>query len=482
MDVPSALMNPFLFFLRSHLKFGSLRQLSLSKSDRGFVLPLVIMMGLVLIVASLGIIASSQNSQKNTIAQKSTAEGLAIAETGVTRILDLINQNRYISMFPDCVSRNSSTGACNDSTTSPLPKSWATITSFPSATVCGTAGSPSDVQAVASTQSWVNVNGSNTQYRLINYQYSPTVGVAPGNASLTIEGRVNNGSPSNSTSRLEVKIPVEPGPLLTEGIPGVWLAKGSTGNNNKIQGDTLINDCTVTQAQLDAMNTNTIIGNDPITGQAYEAKYTAMTFPDLPTKPSPFLNTLDLPNNTSGIITLPCLTTPCNYSTTPTVADRANASGVYEYSANNIKLQTGSSKLIITPGQKVTIYLDGEIDGNTEMVHNCTGVSGCKPTNFQIYGYAVKTTSPNFTPQICLIGNNELEAFIYAKEYTVGVGGTGVVRGTIWADAWSTSGGCGSNTSNIVVEQSARWTDLGLQPKNTPPILRNIASWQRKQR
>ena len=58
MDVPSALMNPFLFFLRSQLKFGSLRQLSLSKSDRGFVLPLVIMIGLVLIVASLGIFAS----------------------------------------------------------------------------------------------------------------------------------------------------------------------------------------------------------------------------------------------------------------------------------------------------------------------------------------------------------------------------------------------------------------------------------------
>jgi hypothetical protein len=101
MDVLNTLMNPFLFFLGSHLKLRSLRQLSLSKGDRGFVLPLVIMIGLVLIVASLGIVASSQNSQKNTIAQKSTAEGLAIAETGVTRILDLINQNRYISMVPD---------------------------------------------------------------------------------------------------------------------------------------------------------------------------------------------------------------------------------------------------------------------------------------------------------------------------------------------------------------------------------------------
>jgi hypothetical protein len=35
-------MNPFLFFLRSRLKLGSFRQLSLSKGDRGSVLPLVI--------------------------------------------------------------------------------------------------------------------------------------------------------------------------------------------------------------------------------------------------------------------------------------------------------------------------------------------------------------------------------------------------------------------------------------------------------
>jgi hypothetical protein len=478
-------MNPFVFFLSSHLKLGSLSKFSLSKGDRGFVLPLVIMIGLVLIVASLAIVASSHNSQKNASAQKSTAEGLAIAETGVTRILDLINQNRYVSMFPDCISRNSSTGACNDASTTPKPKSWATITSFPSVTVCGSSGSPTDVQTVASTQSWVNVNGSNTQYRLINYQYSPTVGVTPGTASLTIEGRVNNDTANNSTSRLEIKIPVEPGPIATEGVPGVWLVTGSTGSNNKIQGDTLINDCTVTQTQLDAMNdpsNGTIVGTDPVTGQPYEAKHTAMTFPDLPTKPSPFLNTLNIPNGTSGVITLPCTTTPCNYSTASTVADRANANGVYEYSANDLKLQTGSSKLIITPGRKVTIYLEGEIDGNTEMVHNCTGVTGCKATDFQIYGYAVKTTTPAFTPQLCLIGNNELEAFIYAKEYTVGVGGTGVIRGTIWADAWSTSGGCGSNTSNIVVEQSARWSDLGLQPKNTPPLLRNISSWQRQQR
>jgi hypothetical protein len=42
MDAPSMLMNPFVFFLSSHLKLGSLSKFSLSKGDRGFVLPLVI--------------------------------------------------------------------------------------------------------------------------------------------------------------------------------------------------------------------------------------------------------------------------------------------------------------------------------------------------------------------------------------------------------------------------------------------------------
>lgn len=456
--------------------------------DRGLALPFALVIGLVLLVVGATMIITAQNSQQKSAAQQVTAKALSMAETGVTRIQDLINQNRYISLFPDCLTRNSS-GQCNDPSASPKPQSWATITSVPGMTVCGTTGNATAVAAVASSQNWIAINSSNAdqgEYRLLSYQYTPTVGQAPGVGLLTVEGRVNNSKQlSNAAARLQVSIPVEPGPIATDAVPGVWLVKGDTGNNNKIQGDVLLNDCSVPQSSLDAMNndsTGTIVGTDPVTGQPYEAKYTSMVFPDLPSKPSPFLNTLNLPNGTSGVITLPCKTAPCSYSTTPTVADQPNSQGKYEYSANNIKLQTGSSKLIITPGEKVTIYLDGEIDGNTEIVHNCAGVTGCKPTDFQIYGYAKKTTSPAFTPEICLIGNNQLEAFIYAKEYRVGVGGTGVFRGTIWAGEWSTSGGCGSNTSNIVVEQTARWSDLGLQPKNTPPILKNISSWQHQQR
>lgn len=478
MDVPSALMNPFLFFLRSHLKFGSLRQLSLSKGDRGFVLPLVIMMGLVLIVASLGIIASSQNNQKNTIAQKSTAEGLAIAETGVTRLIDLLNKNRYISMFPDCTSRNSSTGACNDPTTTPIPQSWATASGIIQITACGTGTDTTQVSSVATNQSWLPVNSSNPdqgEYRLINYQYTPTVGVAPGTGTLTIEGRSKNSNQlSSSNSRLQVQIPINPSPPLTTGVPGVWLVSGGTGNNT-IQGDVLLGDCSVTPSNI------SVTGSDPVTGQPYTAKFTSLQFPDLPGSPSP-ANTL---NNPSGNITLPRGT-----DTAVTKTINGQSVSVYEYRVNQVNFGSGSNTITITPAQRVTFYLDGNINvgANSDIIHKCVdgsnqAIAGCKPTDFQIFGYST-ATSPR--AEICMSGNNRLEAFILAPAYTIGVagsgGGVGGIKGTVWAYNWSNSGGCGSNTSNVVVDQQARWEDLGLQPKNTPPTLGNLASWKRQQR
>lgn len=476
-------MNPFLFFLRFHLKLNSLDLVGLSKRDRGFVLPLVIMMGLVLIVASLAIVAASQNSQKNNVAQKSTAEGLAIAETGVTRILDLINQNRYVSMFSDCITRNSS-GQCQDPTvtSSPLPQSWATVNTITSQiAACGTGTDLTKVTAIATNLSWLPVNSSNTdqgEYRLISYQYSPTVGIAPGTATLTMEGRVNNSNQlNNSHSRLEVKIPVDPSPPLTTGVPGVWLTNGGTGNNT-IQGDVLLGDCGTSPGNI------SITGTDPITSQPYTAKYTNLEFPDLPTIPTTNVNTL---NNPSGNIDLPRVSD--NY-TDETIAGQTIR--FYRYVINEINFNSGSNNITIapTPNQRVLFYLNGNINvgANSDITHKCTDssnqpIAGCKPTDFQIFGYST-ATSPR--AEICMSGNNRLDAFILAPAYTIGVagsgGGVGGIKGTVWAYNWSNSGGCGSNTSNIVVYQEARWDDLGLQPKNVPPVLRNISSWQRKQK
>ncbi|MBJ7898930.1 MAG: hypothetical protein GC158_03165 [Cyanobacteria bacterium RI_101] len=441
----------------------------------GFVLPLVMMVGLVIAIVGVVMLQQSRSDQIGALNQQFAAKSLSMAEVGVTRLQDLLNKNRYLAMFPDCVSGRNSSGVCQDSSAG-AQKSWANVTNIPLLTVCGAAGNPSQVQSLASSQAWIPVNSADPnqgEYRLLTYQYTPTAGTAPGTGILTVEGRVNASSQtSNSLSRLEVKIPVEPGPILQDGVPGVWLQSGATGNNT-IQGDVLINDCGTSLSGI------TVTGTDPDTGQPYAAKYTAMEFPDLPTGVTP-ANTL---NNPSGTITLPRLS--------GTTIDTPNAQGIYEYAVNDINFQGGTNTLTITPGYKVRFYLQGSINvgSNSDIVHTCVGytpTSGCKPTDFQIFGYGQPVVNgTNITrPKMCMSGNNMLEAFILAPEYTIGVagtgGGVGGVKGTVWAYDWSNSGGCGSSTNNIVVVQQARWEDLGLEPKNTPPSLKNVASWSRQ--
>jgi hypothetical protein len=154
---------------------------------------------------------------------------------------------------------------------------------------------------------------------------------------------------------------------------------------------------------------------------------------------------------------------------------------VYEYLVNSINM-SGNSTLTITPGQRVTFYLDGDIDsqGNSNVVHSCQDaannpIPNCKPTDFQIFGYGGSGS------KICLIGNKVIEAFILAPNYTGGVsgagGGAGGIKGSVWLGSWSTGGSCGSNTTNSVIQQQARWDELGLTPKNLPPKLGGGGSW-----
>ena len=519
MDVPNTLMNPFLFFLSSHLKLASLRQRSLSKGDRGFVLPLVIMIGLVLIVASLAIVMGSHNSRKASSSQESSAKGLAIAETGVTRLLDLINQNKYIAEIPDCVGTRDSSGRCpDDGGTSPSytptntpTKSWANITSTDSAvqdvTVCakppvsGSTPSPQQLliaqikaqSIVVSPQTWQSLDSSNPnkgQYRLVSYNYNSALG------TLTVEGRVNTDDINSGAAKLTVSFPVIPNQVEPT-VPGVWLLSGNTGSN-KIQGNVLINDCSVATSSI------TVAQPSPPPDPPYSVSYTKQTFPTLgattcpsvspylvypspaPSPAIPYGTPVNTLTDPSGAIVLP----RAGDTAVSKTLENGSTVNIYEYCVNKIT-ENGNNSITVTPGQRVSLYLKGNIDGNNEIIHSCLDasnnpISGCKPADLQIFGYGQPVGGTR--PKICLTGNRKIEAFILAPQYTVGVsgsgGGAGGVKGTVWAYDWSNASGCGSNTSNIVVEQTASWGEMygiGL-PQNQPPTLQNISSWQRKQR
>jgi Tfp pilus assembly protein PilX len=451
----------------------------ITRSDnKGFALPIVMGIGLIIVLLGAVMMVRSQGDRVTASTQKATTQGLSAAETGVTRYQSLVNNNRAIAAYPDCSGTRDSSGTCPDSGST---GSWSNATSISGLTSCS-GGNPTTVSS-NSTSQWQDIDSSDSsrgQYRLISYSYLSDAGSGtstPGTGTLIVEGRVNqSGSGSSaskdvgtSTTRLQVKIPVQTGDINNIPIPGLWLTEGGTGNNT-IDADVLLNDCTVNLSDITITSGRT-------------KNYTTLGFPSLPTKPT-FISS---PNNqvlgtinSSNMTALGATDIGGSHKrlTLPRTGDTANSSGIYEYSVTSIDIPQ-NSELLITPGQKVKLYLDNGITSGGNIIHNCDGVSNCKPTDFQIYGYGGSGT------EICTNGNNYVEAFIFAPNYSVGVAGSGSsvggIKGSVWAKGWSNNTGCGSNTSNTVVEQLATWSEIGLTPTNLPPILANLNNWQRQE-
>jgi hypothetical protein len=237
-----------------------------------------------------------------------------------------------------------------------------------------------------------------------------------------------------------------------------------------------------------------------------------LTFPNLPTPPASFSA-----NNTLGNITS-ALTLPQASDSYDVQEINGYKVRVYKYKVTSINLQNNGDTITITPGKRVTFYVEGNIStgGQGKFVHSCTGYTSpgsltpvstttdfpiptaisanayneqCKPSDLQIFGYGKTnlTGAAISNPEICLNGNGFLEAFILGPTYKAGVAGAGAsggFKGSIWVNEWSTGSGCGSNTSHVVVDQDSTWDELiplGLTINNLPPTIASISSWERQE-
>ena len=474
--------------MNTKLKLALIRRYS----DRGFAMPIAIGLGFVMILIAATMIMRSQGDQITASTQKATNRGLSAAETGITRYQSLINNNRVIATYP-------LTGTL----------SWTNASSIPGITSCSGGGttpvkdasttawrdvSTEDLNGNGTLDTGEDINGNGTldsdpslgQYRLVNYVYpapgtTGTVGVAPGIGQLTVEGRVNQSSSGSTattsvgtaTTRLQINIPVQQGDINTVPVPGAWFKEGGmedaqTGKAEKtVKGNVLLSDCSVKPA-ADAYQAMTgkppVPYTDPTTGKPYKTTTANISFPDLPTKPTiPTSNQLGTIN--SNIILPDLVTIPKD---TQTTIDGITA---YRYSITAIT----KGNIVITPGQKVIFYLDGNIDKGVDIIHNCLGVGGCDPTDFQIYGYAANG-------QMCLNGNNALQGFVFAPTYSAGVTGNGNIEGSLWTKDFGKISNCGSNNPSVVVTQDADWNtllSLGLK-FNLPPVVSSPSLWKRE--
>uniref|UniRef100_B8HQ02 Uncharacterized protein n=1 Tax=Cyanothece sp. (strain PCC 7425 / ATCC 29141) TaxID=395961 RepID=B8HQ02_CYAP4 len=366
-----------------------------------------------------------------------------------------------------------------------------------------------------------------------------------GNGILTVEGRVelaanNDNDASTAQSQIQVQVPVTPIGTYSS-FPGVWVRTGDTGGNNTMQANVVISDC---NASLNNVN---VAGTDPATGEPYKKFFSRATMPDVPAdcqsttynsnvdssvtcRPTSFATSNNLGDITTDIrlprtgdsselIYIPRLDANGNvvYNSGVPVLDQFR---VFKYRVGNVTLngseevviQTGSQNIANLPSPpaknpapdstqvpiKVYLYVDGNISmpGQAGITRKCVftaavdgfdaTVPNCTATDLHIYGY---NRNGNANPEMCMNGRGYIEGLILAPNYKVGVagsgGGDGGVKGAVWANSWSTSGGCGSNTTNVVVDQRGGWVELApflrVTVARSPATIKPPGSWVRRE-
>lgn len=496
----------------------------MANKEKGFALPLAVLIGLIMMGTGMTMIIRAQGDQSKVIAQNARADGLRSSEAGVTRVQDLLNSVRVMAMF----NGNCPSGDCwrtaQVPTGNPSPGLQTDLKRLNIATACGNRDRINEIankilaptgQRAASpglrdlaSGEWFQLN-DNRYYRVVGYNFTPSADPnIVGLGVLTLEGLsrksaatdptnidIDRDSDDNAASRnrVVVSIPILPSRPLAftrPTAPALWVSEGATENAGatgditvgsadyssgaNFEGDVVMSDPTVfdeatatRRPELECfISTQKIQQPTAASNTPYKAQFVGVTFPNLPAIPTP----ASLPSAQQNLA-------PASSETFPRPGDTPSSSGVYEYIVDNINL-SGSDRITITPGQQVVFYVRGNINGAIE--HNCGSVTGCRPGNLKIYAYNNRVLLGAAAPQICLRGSQRLEAFIFARDYSLGKTGTGTFIGAAWGRNWGKIPDCASPNNAVAVTQGVEWTDLpNLRPNplRTLPQLGNIANW-----
>ncbi|WP_299486839.1 hypothetical protein [Acaryochloris sp. IP29b_bin.137] len=423
------------------------------KGQAGFALPVAIGMGLIILLVGLTMLLRSQDSQVSAIAQKDTAKSLNAAETGVNEIRALMNQHRAIAVYPACENRDSS-GTCLDSDPTPSWRLPDNITSLDT-NLALSCNNYTDAQKNAakaeisdvSQRNWQPVDPndpSQGEYRLLDYLYSGTPGSPTDGeiGTLSVQGRVNSGQPSESISQLEVEIPLEdplPGnvnpPRDSSGtyrIAGMWVQTAA--NTSQVKAD-ILGDC------------DSSISAEPA---EHVKKLKDLSMPPAPI-PSSGIELTDAP------------------SSLPRSGDPIEGTS-YKYRFDTLTSGfTVDNSDLTQPIKNIEIWVKGEINLEGKVIrHSCGSrtIEDCGPFQVKIYS----EEDPTFPNKSITLnqGTTICNAFIHTPGYDVTYNSTGGSpsnwcfehptdptqntnnTGVFWINSWNG----GNNSSDPVLDLS----------------------------
>lgn len=434
-------------------------------AEQGFVIPIAVGMGLIMILIATTMIVRSQGDQVSASAQKATAQSLAVAEGGMTRTLFKLNQSSpdVSSLMKRTYDPNGLLGtALNEWTTANMPPCTTT-----SGLLSGTIG--------------------NSSYEVLAYRYNATTKTG----TLLVKGLT--GTSSESRVQQTFSIGSKAGSLI--GVLGTSAL--SLGNNDiaGINGNVACTNSTNCPVPSGSCSSLTNASNNTVARDAIGAGPQAdiggkiflgpLTSPSLPPMPSAWNGSGTAPTTEFTITNSgSAFNYPDNNTTLvfPRSSDftRHIAGTPYNYSINNINangfnitINTQLNASTNPTGDPVYFWVNGTINmgGSSQLNHTA---SSTNPTAFRIYG--TSTTSQDFT---VASGSSNVDAFIFAPNARVGINGTGTIDGLVYAKSFGEVGANGNAVVNVPnnVNLGSSLGDLAVYFSNQTD---SINSWQRQ--
>jgi hypothetical protein len=449
-----------------------------SSVDNGFILPLVIILGLILAVGGFTMLARSFAGLFGATRQEQARQAREIAETGLATTIELLNR-KYSYLLINCYSRSGSPPTPNDCINT---GTWSSP-QLPSS-IC-----PGSDTATANFPLEQEINTPKGRYRIEFYAYAGTQFYGgTGKLKATGERLSSDGTRILASASVEQTFDVKPkpcdarfgDPATSSGFPGLLGWNVSLGNNDVkgvTSGNVLCILCTVanpsksdgTYTQAEAETAVGALANSDVDGQIFLGKISTPDVPIFPASLTAYVSAKSISDTT----TITASSTPTTSTATSTnggsCATDTSTQPITHCLISSINLQGQKVLTVDTTAGPVRLYVSGDISASGQAGIYHAGDSG----RLGLFGNPISSdarcsSDPSFTNQTVTLAGTSMPTkaaglFAYFPCGRMGINGGaqataectpdgecggGDVYGALWTKTWN---GSSSNQAQLVV-------------------------------
>lgn len=448
------------------------------QAEEGFILPLVIILGLILAVGGFTMLARSFAGLFGASRQEQARQAREIAETGLATSIELLN-SKYSYLLINCYSRSGSPPTPNDCINTGTWSSPQLPSSICSGSDTSTANFPLEKE----------INTLKGRYRIEFYAYAGTQFYGgTGKLKATGERLSSDGSCILASASVEQTFDVKPkpcdarfgDPATSSGFPGLLGWDISLGNNDVkgvTSGNVLCILCTVsnpsksdgTYTQAEAETAVGALANSDVDGKIFLGKISTPDVPTFPASLKSYVSAKSISNTTMITASSTPTTSAATSNNGGMCATDSSTPPITHRLVNSINLQGQKILSVDTTKGPVWVYVSGDISASGQAGINHSG----EPGKLGLFGNPISSdarcsSDSNFTNQtVTLAGTSRptkaAGLFAYFPCGTMGINGGaqataectpdgecggGDVYGALWTKIWD---GSASNQAQVVV-------------------------------